>query len=463
MKVLKFGGTSVQNALAIKRVYDIIRSENGKQLIVVSAMSGVTNSLITILNLISESKSQDAVKLIQELRVRHLATADDLKISKFINKKINDTFDEIKSILIALDILGEVSPKSSDRIVSVGEDLSSFIIFHYFKIQADKNKTRKSRIKYFDSRDLIKTDENYTEAEVDLKETSKAIRNQLMSNDDWDIALTQGFVASTKGRITTTLGRGGSDYSASIIASMINAHKLEIWTDVDGILTTDPRLVGKARLIKQLTYDEASELAYFGAKVLHPKTIYPAVSKKIPVFVLNTFFPDKSGTQIVNEKSGKRLIKAIAFRNGATIINIISNRMLGAYGFLSKVFEIFDHHQTSVDLVATSEVSISLTIDDDSKLNEIEFDLKKFAQVKVFRKMAIIAAVGEGIRDTAGIASRFFGVLNGINISMVSIGSSEINISIVVSEKDMERAVKLLHSEFLESESQTDIFESLNR
>jgi len=457
MYVMKFGGTSVKDAAVINKVINIVTGKKKQAFVVVSAFAGVTNNLVDIVRNLKNQNLFEAMSLLDKVFERHHETIHDLKVSAGLDKFLNNRYDELKQLFFALDVLGEVSPKSTDYIMAQGELLSSRIIEKAFANSG-------ANVRFVDSRELIKSDSNFGEANVNFKETQKAI-NQFLKNieNTADIFITSGFVASNIEGQTTVLGRGGSDYSASVIASCINAEALEIWTDVDGILTSDPRLVSNARIIKELSYDEASELAYFGAKVLHPKTIYPAVRKQIPVWVKNTFNPTVQGTKIVGEKAGRKLIKAIAFRKGVYIINVNSNRMLGAYGFLSMVFEVFKKYETSVDIVTTSEVSISLTIDDDENLAMIKADLSKFARVTVRKDQAIIAAVGEGIRDTAGIAAKFFGVLKGINISMVSIGGSEINISIIVSGKDLETAVKLLHSEFFDDVNDKSIFYEIGK
>lgn len=452
---MKFGGTSVKDADAIIRLSDIIRSHNDRKFIVVSAQAGITDKIVNIIGSLKNSKIEDAYDLIEQTRKQHIITAQNLNLKKSVISKIEQKIEELRNIIFALSILGEVSPKSQDKLLSFGEDLSVLIIYEYLLKKSEN-------VKFIDSRLLIKTDDEYTSANIDFKATEEAVKNQLSINSEFDVYLTQGFVASNKYGDTTTLGRGGSDYSASVIASVLNADELRIYTDVDGILTSDPRYIKNVKLIKRLSYDEASELAYFGAKVLHPKTIMPAVDKNIPVIVLNTFNPNKSGTTIIKSKSGINIIKAIAFRKNVTVINIISNRMLGAYGFLSKVFEVFNKYHTSVDIVTTSEVSISLTIDDTKNLKSIVDELEKIAKISVRKNMAIVSAIGEGIRNTAGIAARFFGILRGINITMVSIGASEVNLSIVLAEKDLLNAVQLLHNEFLNDVKQYDIFANLN-
>ncbi len=456
MIVMKFGGTSVKDDTAIRRVISIVTGKYRNAFVVVSAFSGITNQLVEIVRYLKNQELFDAMRLLDSVFEKHHEVTNNLGLTSEVENFLKDKYAELKQLFFALDVLGEVSPKSTDYILAQGELLSSRIVFSAFTKNGHNTN-------FIDPRELIKTDSNFGEANVNFKETQK-IFTSLMKKPEFNSGyiITGGFVASNPEGQTTVLGRGGSDYSASIIASSIAAEGLEIWTDVDGILTCDPRLVSHAKIIRELSYEEASELAYFGAKVLHPKTIYPAIQKQIAVWVKNTFNPDNAGTKIIGEKSGKKLIKAIAFRKGVSVINVNSNRMLGAYGFLSMVFEVFKKYETSVDIVTTSEVSISLTIDDDINLDRIKSELSKFAKVTVRKNQAIIAAIGEGIRDTAGIAAKFFGVLKGINISMVSIGGSEINISIIVADKDLENAVKLLHTEFFSGNLDKNIFYEIN-
>jgi aspartate kinase len=456
MKVMKFGGTSVKDADSIKRTVKIISKQDEKLFVVVSAFAGVTNSLLKIVELLQKKKFSEVYQESEILRFRHQTVADDLGVNSVTDDYFKWTFSHLKDIIGAIEILGEITPKSIDLILSKGEILSSKIISEFMV-------TERLNVCLIDSTEIIKTDSNFNEAEVDIA-TSESNINLIFRNlsKNFNCFICGGFIGSNSDGFTTTLGRGGSDYTAAIIASALNAEKLEIWTDVDGILTTDPRIESDAKLIRQVSYSEASELAYFGAKVLHPKTIFPAISKQIPVYVLNTFNPDCSGTLITDKTPFANLIKSIAFRRNITVINITSNRMLGAFGFLAKVFEIFKLNETSVDLVSTSEVSISLTIDNTKHLKNIIEDLSEFAKIDLINNQAIISAVGEGIRDTSGIAARFFGVLDGVNVNMITFGASEVNLSIIVNENDLETAVKLLHCEFFKNQTDNNIFLEIN-
>src|SRR5262245_6439237 len=268
-----------------------------------------------------------------------------------------------------------------------------------------------------------------------------------------------GYIGSTLSGITTTLGRGGSDYSAAIAGAALNADEIQIWTDVDGMMTADPRIVSRAWKVSEISFDEASELAYFGAKVLHPMTVLPAVDKNIPVYILNSRKPNGTGTRITREATPcKNIIKSIACKRGITIVTVSSSRMLMAHGFLRALFEIFDRHRTSVDMVATSEVSVSLTLDNVSSLNPIVEDLKRLGDVEVSSKTALICLVGNNLNYTPGVARRAFGSLSDINVLMVSHGASNINFSFIVDEKDATTAVRRLHSDFF-SDVDPEVFE----
>lgn len=455
MRVMKFGGTSVKDATAIRRTVEIIKNRNCKAVVVVSAFAGITNRLVEITELISFHKHSEAQDLAEDIRNIHLEVADDLGVTLQTSEFINKVIDELKRIIYALDVIGDITNKSKDMIFAIGETLSSVIVAEFAKLNID-------HAYHIDSRLIIQTDSSFTRSEVDFNSTAKSISDQFAKFNNPNLIICGGFIGSDSNNNTTTLGRGGSDFSAAVIAKCIKADSLEIWTDVDGILTSDPRLINNAMLLREISYIEAAELAYFGAKVLHPKTIYPAIEFDIPVYVLNSYNPNGSGTLIKKDSPYSNMIKAIAFRKNITVININSNRMLGAFGFLAKVFDVFLKNKTSVDLVTTSEVSISLTIDNNDNINQIINDLGEFSNIDIIPNQAIISVVGEGIRDTSGIASRFFGAVSGVNISMISLGASEVNLSIVVSENQLEQTVKLLHKEFFELTKLPNLFVELN-
>lgn len=445
LTVLKFGGTSVKDAETINKVYEIVSNNIGKQAIVVSAHAGVTNMLVDICN----SKKEAISPILEELFVKHSTIANELGILDKVKEFIENELSEIDVITNYLPL----SPQLKDVVMSKGEILSSTIIYTYFESKGLK-------AAYVDAREVMKTNSRFTNAELEFDMSCDIISERFTSEfKSNDITVMGGFIASDEEGRPTTLGRGGSDYSAAVVASAMGAIELQIWTDVNGILTSDPRVIEGVKKVRKLSYSEASELSFFGAKVLHPSTIHPAVKKGIPVRVKNTFNPTDDGTLVLSERSNIKMIKAIAFRKEVVTITICSNRMLGAYGFMSKVFQIFENLKIPVDIVTTSEVSISVTVDKGEYNSLIEKELSVLGDVVISDDNAIIAAIGEGIKQTAGIANRLFGALRGINISMVSVGASEVNLSIVVKQMDLQRAVTLLHEEFFSGDLDPEFFE----
>ncbi len=445
LNVLKFGGTSVKDAETIDKVFKIVSNNAGKQAIVVSAHAGVTNMLVDICN----SKKEEISPILSELFKKHSFIANELCILDKVKDFIQNELSEIDVITNYLPL----SPQLKDVVMSKGEILSSTIIYTYFESKGLK-------VSYVDAREVMKTNSRFTNAELEFDKSCDIISERFTSeNKSNDITVMGGFIASDEEGRPTTLGRGGSDYSAAVIASAMGAEELQIWTDVNGILTSDPRVINVVKKVRKLSYSEASELSFFGAKVLHPSTIHPAVKKGIPVRVKNTFNPTDDGTLVLSERSNIKMIKAIAFRKEVVTITLCSNRMLGAYGFMSKVFQIFENLKIPVDIVTTSEVSISVTVDKSEYNPIVEKELSVLGDVVISDDNAIIAAIGEGIKQTAGIANRLFGALKGINISMVSVGASEVNLSIVVKELDLQRAVTLLHEEFFSGSLDPEFFE----
>ena len=349
-------------------------------------------------------------------------------------------------LLGQLEVLGEFGPESVDALSSYGERLSSCLmalVFPHFGINAA----------HVDARCVVLTDARHKAATPVYSQTYARARDQILPLvSHGKVPVLGGFIGATESGVTTTLGRGGSDFSAAIIGAGIGAEEIQIWTDVDGVMTCDPKLVPEALRVKTISFAEAAELAYFGAKVLHPSTLLPAIEKNIPVVVLNSRRPDVSGTRIVAEVVPcSNVIKAISCKRGIHIVNIRSTRMLMAHGFLHRIFEIFSRAEAAVDMLASSEVSISLTIDDPARLDEICQALQEFSEVSVERDQAIVCIVGDNLRHTPGVAARAFGALRGINIRMISQGASLLNLGFVVAACDVEKTVKLLHQEFFRS------------
>jgi aspartate kinase len=356
---------------------------------------------------------------------------------------LNSYFKEIRDLVKGLAALGELTPRATDAIASYGERLSTAILAQVLEINGMPSQL-------MDSRQCMITDDNFMNASPLFDLTDAAIEKHARpALQAGKIPVFQGFIGATRNGITTTIGRGGSDFSAAIIGAALNVDDIQIWTDVDGIMTTDPRMVKEAKRIKAISFDEAAELAYFGAKVLHPATIIPAVKKRIPVHVLNSYKPECEGTLITDEAPHcANPVKAIAFKSGITVVNVTSTRMLMAHGFLKTIFEIFDQYQVPVDVVSTSEVSVSLTVDQTSKLWDIVTELKKVGEVKVEGSKAIVCCVGDHLRSIPGVLNTAFSALQDISIHMISQGASAINITFVIDQEVLPKAVTALHDEF---------------
>ena len=444
MIVLKFGGTSVQNSQWIDNALDITAKQLDKAPVLVSSAMGKTTDLI--IGMMDLAEAGDMIRcetLIAQLKEGHLSTAREFLTGTTLAEtetRLQELFSQFVSFLKGLSLLKECSPRSKDALLSFGERLSTTII----AARADE---RGIPVEFLDARSFMVTDENFTSALPDMEKTSEAIR-RTVNPAKGRLIVTQGFIAATEKGVTTTLGRGGSDYSASIIGAALDAEEIQIWTDVNGIMTSDPRKVNGVRSIDSITYNEAGELAYFGAKVVHPATIQPAVGKMIPVLVKKTREPDHPGTRIEGALTGLGL-KAIASKKEITLININSSKMLNAYGFLSRIFHIFEKHETPVDLISTSEVSVSITIEDTASLVPIVEEVSAFAHVTVEENKSIICLVGQDLWKDSRFISQVFAVLEDTPVRMISLGSSDINLSLVVPMERLDDTVQKLHDRFL--------------
>jgi aspartate kinase len=452
--VMKFGGTSVADADALRRLASIVTAAAAAgtvPVVVVSAMSGVTDRLLALAETASGGDRDSAPRELESLRARHHAALGALVPGGRAAEcavEIDRQFDELRAMLTALAILREASPRSRDGIAAAGELLSSRLV-------ACALAEAGLPALWVDARRALVTDERYTMAAPVADDTAVAVQREIEPHlRAGRVPVLGGFVGATRGGVTTTLGRGGSDYSASVIGAAIgrqetggvSCREIQIWTDVDGMLTADPRIVAGTHVVPQLSFGEASELAYFGAKVLHPSTILPAVDRDIPVRILNSRRPEAPGTLIAAQPAGRAgAIAALACKRGVTVIEVTSTRMLMAYGFLRRFFEVFERHQTPVDVVTTSEVSVSVTVDDARHLDAIVRDLREFAQVAVERDMALLCAVGDALRGDATLAVRLLGTLEGFPLRMVSQAASRRNLTCVVHEKDVAAAMTRLH------------------
>ena len=461
MIVCKFGGTSVADRNAILRLIAIIRAARQAAIqpesrdwrgpvVVVSALGGATDRLLGLAAEAGAGDVEGAREHVRALRDRHLEVAgmitidaDRAEVEQFIRQE----FDTLDRVVGALGVLGEVSPRWLDAIAATGEILASRIV-------AAALTSNGIAAGWVDSRQAVVTNGEHMAAAPLWPETTAALRKTV---DPVLVArrvpVMGGFVGATTDGITTTLGRGGSDYSAAIVGACLEASEIQIWTDVDGMLTADPRVVKDTRLVPHLSFAEASELAYFGAKVLHPATIQPAVSRNIPVRILNSKRPlDSEGTLVTGDRPpGAGPLTAVASKTGVTVVDIASTRMLMAHGFLRRIFETFEKFKTPVDVVTTSEVSVSVTIDDTRRLPEIMAVLSEVADVTREDGMAILCAVGEGLQNDPAFVGRLLDAVGGVPVRMLSQAAARRNITLVINESDLVPALQRVHERFFGS------------
>ena len=447
--VMKFGGTSVEDAVAINRTAGIVRGRLDKGLtpvVVVSAMAKVTDQLLAAASAAGRGDRVGALAITARLRNRHLETACALvspQVMGELGQWIETEFCNLDEVLRGLAAVGELTPRINDMVVSMGERLSSRMIAEAFR-------ERSLDAIYVDARQCIVTDGQHGKAIPQDALIEQRLKEHILPHTSAGrVCVMGGFIGSTEKGVTTTLGRGGSDFTAALVGGGLDAGSIEIWTDVNGIMTTDPRICPNALRVKTISFEEAAELAYFGAKVLHPATILPAVKKNIPVLVLNSRNPENEGTRIISLAPHCRSpFKSIAAKRRLTIIDVVASRMLMSHGYLKAIFDVFDKHKCPVDMVSTSEVSVSLTVDSNDKLPDIAADLSQLADVKYEGRKALICMVGENIRGQNGIAARVFQAIRHVNVRMISQGASEINMSFMIEEDDAEEAIRSLHAEF---------------
>jgi aspartate kinase len=457
MVVQKFGGTSVADPDAIRRLIQIARTARERDgrgpVLVVSAMSGVTDALLGVAARAGDAHVDDAIGRLGPLRARHLAAISAVAGNSKgheVAAYTNAHFDELEAIARALGVLRELSPRTLDAVASIGELLSSRLV-------AAALEEAGLPAVWVDARRAIVTDDDHTRAVPLMRETSTVLRALVTPLvEQGRVPVLGGFIGATRDGITTTLGRGGSDYSGAIVGAGIDAREIQIWTDVDGMLTADPRIIPNPRLVPQLSFAEASELAYFGAKVLHPSTILPAVARNIPVRILNSRRPENEGTLITADRRGTEgLLTAIACKRDITVIDITSTRMLMAHGFLRRLFEVFERFKTAVDVVTTSEVSVSVTVDDTRRLDAIVDNLRNFAEVSCEPEMAIVSAVGENLRTDPTLFARAVTSLERIPLRLVSQAAGRRNVTFVLRNADVPQAMMKLHETFFEQLSPT--------
>ncbi|XWK65065.1 lysine-sensitive aspartokinase 3 [Tunturiibacter empetritectus] len=460
---MKFGGTSVEDAPAMKRTASIVRGRREKGLeavVVVSAMAKVTDLLLSAAAAAGRGDKAGSLAIGARLRHRHIDTSTALLEGERcvrVQQVLHQEFDALDDLLRGIAAVGELTPRTNDLVVSFGERLSS-------KMMAEALEQHGLQGAHVDARSCIITDASYGKAvpqDAAIEEKLAAIVLPLIEVGKTPVM--GGFIGSTVEGVTTTLGRGGSDFTAALVGGGMHAGAIEIWTDVNGIMTTDPRICPDALRVKTISFEEAAELAYFGAKVLHPATILPAVQKSIPVWVLNSRNAENEGTKITAMAAKcASPFKSIAAKKRLTIIDVVASRMLMSHGYLKAVFDVFDKWKCAIDMVSTSEVSISLTVDSNQQLPEICAELAKIADVKMEGHKALVCLVGEDIRGHNGIAGQVFSAISHVNVRMISQGASEINMSFMIDEEDVEEAVRSLHNHFFANPDET-VFDVANR
>jgi aspartate kinase len=448
--VMKFGGTSVADPAAIRQVTRIVAgtaAAGAPLLVVVSAMSGVTNDLLALCELAPAGDLDAVERALSAIQRRHLMAIDDLSSGRpeafaVAGDAVAHECDQLRTVLGSIAVLREATPRAIDRVAAAGELMSSHIMTGALRAAGVD-------ARWLDARDVLVTSSGHPATPLSGSIRERAIARVAPLHGSGAVVVVGGFVGATEGGITTTLGRGGSDFSASLLGAALDAGEIQIWTDVDGMLTADPRVVAGARPVRELSFDEAAELAYFGAKVLHPSTILPAVERGIPVRILNTMHPQNAGSIISAQPASRHEpLAAIACKRGITVVDVTSSRMLEAHGFLRGVFDVFDRHHTSIDVVTTSEVSVSMSVDDDRRLAAIEEELREFGAVHIDRNMAIVSAVGDALLRDPSIAGRVIAALDGVPLRMLSQAASRRNLTVVVDEASAGRAMSRLYDEF---------------
>ncbi|EGQ7918051.1 lysine-sensitive aspartokinase 3 [Vibrio parahaemolyticus] len=444
--VAKFGGTSVANFEAMSRCATIIENNPNTRLVVSSACSGVTNILVELANGVQDQEHR--AELLKDLAEIHDSILAQLEDATEASSEVYGILDTVTSLAEAASI--QANTKLTDHLVACGELMSTHILAQLMR-ERGINAVR------FDIREVLRTDDNFGRAEPNVEAIAQLAQEKLIPLCLDSVVITQGFIGSDEEGNTTTLGRGGSDYSAALIAEGVKASGLEIWTDVPGIYTTDPRIAPKASPIPEISFSEASEMANFGAKILHPSTLVPALRHDIPVFVGSSKEPEKGGTWIRHQVESSPLFRALALRCNQTMVTLRSANMFHAYGFLAKVFEILAKNKISVDLITTSEISVSLTLDQTDTSGgapqlpqAAREELEELCKVEVEHDLCLVALIGNKMSERKGYAKQVFGTLEDLNLRMICYGASPHNLCFLVNESVAKQAIQKLHTELFE-------------
>lgn len=449
--VSKFGGTSMGDADCMLRSAEV-SFRQGSGLVVVSATSGTTNDLIALGKTAESQAWSESEKILSKIQDKHNKIAQDLKLPADAKAKLETLFEEMSSLAKGMHLLKDCSVKAMDTLMSLGERMSSVLFTEAMSQVLKKHGSAKSA-ELLDVRTVLRTDDQFGKAKPLTNDVANLCQKNLsFLREGKKVMCTQGYIGMTEEGITTTLGRGGSDYSAAILAEGVSADVLEIWTDVAGIATTDPRLCPKAQPISEISFKEASELATFGAKVLHPATLLPAIRKNIPVFVGSSFDVEARGTWVRMDVEDHPLIRAMALRKKQVLVTLSTPEMLYAHGFLFQIFKIFNDHKVSIDAITTSEISVSVTLDDSTLLNKsLIKDLSQIADVQVEENLALISLIGNNINHTPGLGKRIFETIPDINVRMICLGASKHNFCFLVADEQGPEVIKRLHACFIEA------------
>lgn len=441
LNIAKFGGTSVANFEAIQRCVKIVLSNPATRVVVVSAAAGVTNILVKLANeALTEQQKLTELKKIEEIE---FAILNELQDKNQVSEKLSSLLQQLEELALHEELLHQ--PKLKDELLSMGERMSSLLVAEVMQEMGNNGYN-------FDARTVLKTDSQFGQGIPDLEAIREKAQSLMMPEIMTKILVTQGFVGSDDNGATTTLGRGGSDFTAALMAEALDAQTCEIWTDVNGVYTTDPRITDKAKPLVELSFDEAAEMAAFGAKVLHPATMEPAVRKNIRVFVGSSKAPEQGGTWIVKDCDQEPPYRAITRRRDQVMVTLTTPKMMYAQGFLGNVFSIIAKHKLSVDLVTTSEISVSMTIDNPpnsviSQVNKKVLDeLREICEVSLEDNLDLITVVGNKMQDAPGIASKIFEAVNTIQLRMICFGANPHNLSFLVGQHDSAKAVTSLHT-----------------
>lgn len=458
--VSKFGGTSMGDAHCMLRSAEVCYHQ-GSSLVAVSATSGTTNELIRLGRLAEKGEWAGAEAILKSLQDKHLKIAADLVVSVKSSEMMAVLFEEMNSLAKGIFLLKDCSVKAMDTLMSLGERMSSVLFAEAMNQVLTKHDSHKVA-ELFDVRLVLKTDDNFGKARPHIADVAKLCQAHLgFLRSGTKVICTQGYIGQTEDGVTTTLGRGGSDYSAAILAEGVSADILQIWTDVAGIATTDPRICSAAKAIPEISFQEASELATFGAKILHPATLLPAIRKNIPVFVGSSFDPEMKGTWVRKEVEKYPLIRAMALRSKQVLVTLSTPEMLHTHGFLFQIFKVFNDHKVSIDAITTSEISVSVTLDDSTLLNKrLISDLGQIAEVQVEENLTLVSLIGNNINHTPGLGRQIFDAIEDINVRMICLGASKHNFCFLVSEEQGVEAVKRLHSCFIENQRQKTNFKT---